>query len=59
MDLTFAVASVQETTTQAANATTKAANASAKSGPISNETFGLWFVLLLILGVLLFLFWGE
>ncbi len=52
MDLTFAVASVQETTTQAANA-------SAKSGPISNETFGLWFVLLLILGVLLFLFWGE
>ncbi len=25
---------------------------------ISNETFGLWFVILLIVGVLLFLFWG-
>jgi len=27
--------------------------------PLTNETIGLWFVFLLILGVLLFLFWGE
>jgi hypothetical protein len=26
---------------------------------LSNQTIGLWFVLLLILGVLMFLFWGE
>jgi hypothetical protein len=52
MDLTATLtAALAQTTT----ATTEAANATAgKSGPISNETFGLWFVLLLVLGVVVF-----
>lgn len=52
MDLTLAAATVLQGTTNATNAT-----AGKAGGAISNETFGLWFVLLLILAVLVFLFW--
>ena len=48
MDLTLAAATAVET-----------ALASVPGQALSNQTIGLWFVILLILGVLLFLFWGE
>jgi hypothetical protein len=57
MDLTLAAATVLTTTTNATNATGNGTASGAWGGTITNETFGLWFVLLLILGVLVFLFW--
>jgi len=56
MDLTLVAATVLETTTNATN-TTGNSTGGAWGGTITNETFGLWFVFLLILAVLVFLFW--